>query len=153
MPKKVIYARFSFRTFTFYSYAGDFICFTAFHGRDIRDAGDLYAWLRRGRNSVQVGDSLSMGESWQPCFQPIFGQQAPSTSCARYVPRRSINFTSLENTVKQQIQCDTVHVVTVHLTAEAISVFALWTILHSPVMKKGRLGVGVIMFSVSGLYF
>ena len=36
------------RTFLFlllltfvYSYAGDFICFTAFHGRDIRDTGDF----------------------------------------------------------------------------------------------------------------
>ena len=28
----------------------------------------LYAWRERGRNSVQVGDFLSMRESWQPWF-------------------------------------------------------------------------------------
>ena len=35
----------SFLTFTYvHSYAGDFICVTAFHERDVRDAGD-FIWL------------------------------------------------------------------------------------------------------------
>ena len=28
----------------------------------------LHAWRESGRNSVQAGDSLSMRESWKPCF-------------------------------------------------------------------------------------
>ena len=29
----------------------------------------LHAWRESGRNSDQAGDSLSMRESWKPCFK------------------------------------------------------------------------------------
>ena len=46
-----------------HSYAGDFICFTAFHRRDVRDVGDFMLGRRDGETVSGGGNSLSVQES------------------------------------------------------------------------------------------
>ena len=60
--KKKVCACFSFRTFTnVHSYAEALVCFTAFHGRDVHDAGDFIC-LAEEREKQCPGRRLPLNE-------------------------------------------------------------------------------------------
>ena len=85
--KKKVMCTFLFLLLLLYICMREILCVSQlFTGQMFLMQEILYAWRMRGINSVQVGDSLSMWESWQPwpiCPVPTFYYLGPSVYFTR----------------------------------------------------------------------